>query len=390
MDHLSIAIFKISADLGSDVTSALWGRLLKFMREQLHSRLRSYVIQTNKRVHSCWPSLGNILIFKVLGQVFSVTDYRHAIVSTAILLLGQYLAICPVNTAKELSSGLLICTILLEYTSETKRLVPEVLTFVQSVLFMFSNSNTIQSVDHKIDKLSDSIMNMRYIAASHTTTTENNQHKLNWECFDDTKVFNPTAAVSMLFTCYRVADELFQRFHDSNALPEILLPIYRALQVLKPQQSPELPLQVKCYHIELLEKINKRMNELRLMRKHLMWRPTIKKALPSLAPRYEVNFIPKKDLDPDESKVELKQLNRQLKREKKAAMRELRRDADFLDQEKYKETQENIAKRKENYARNYAWMEEQQATINQHVKAGKGLLKGGGSSVLRKKARVKR
>ena len=147
---------------------------------------------------------------------------------------------------------------------------------------------------------------------------------------------------------------------------------------------------MKCYHIELLEKINKRINELRLIRKHLMWRPTIKKALPSLAPRYEVNFIPKKDLDPDESKVELKQLNRQLKREKKAAMRELRRDADFLDQEKYKETQENIAKRKENYARNYAWMEEQQATINQHVKAGKGLLKGGGSGVLRKKARVKR
>jgi len=187
-----------------------------------------------------------------------------------------------------------------------------------------------------------------------------------------------------------LSEELFLRFQDSNALPELMLPIFRAMQVLRPQQSPELPLPVKVRHVELLEKLHRRINEVRSSRKHLMWRPIIKKALPSLAPRYSVDFIPKKDLDPDESKVELKQLNRQLKREKKAAMRELRRDADFLDQEKYKETQELTAKRKETYARNFAWMEEQQATINQHVKAGKGLLKGGGSSVLRKKARVKR
>jgi nucleolar protein 14 len=70
-------------------------------------------------------------------------------------------------------------------------------------------------------------------------------------------------------------------------------------------------------------------------------------------------------------------------------MRELRRDSDFIDQERYKEQSEANNKRREERVKNWGWMEEQQATINQQVRKGGGLMKGGGTSVF-KKARVKR
>ena len=48
-------------------------------------------------------------------------------------------------------------------------------------------------------------------------------------------------------------------------------------------------------------------------------------------------------------------------------MRELRRDSDFLDQERFREQQEFLAGLKEERVKNFAWMETEQATINQQV-----------------------
>jgi hypothetical protein len=70
-------------------------------------------------------------------------------------------------------------------------------------------------------------------------------------------------------------------------------------------------------------------------------------------------------------------------------MRELRRDSDYIDQERHKEVTEAKDKRREERVKNYGWMEAEQASVNMQVRQGKGLMKGGGSNV-DKKARVKR
>ena len=89
----------------------------------------------------------------------------------------------------------------------------------------------------------------------------------------------------------------------------------------------------------------------------------------------------KKDREEDGDRAKMKQLQRQLKRETKAAQRELRRDAEFLDRETYKEKGEQEESRKRERGKNFAFMEEQAATINMQVRMGGGVLKGGGSGV---------
>lgn len=84
----------------------------------------------------------------------------------------------------------------------------------------------------------------------------------------------------------------------------------------------------------------------------------------------------------------MKQLNKQLNREKKAAMREIRRDASYLDQERFAEQADTQTRLRNERVKNYAWMEAEQATINQQVRKGNGLMKGGGSAPA-KRPRVK-
>lgn len=91
----------------------------------------------------------------------------------------------------------------------------------------------------------------------------------------------------------------------------------------------------------------------------------------------------------DVEQTKLRHLQRQLKRERKGAMRELKRDAVFLEHAKAEKNDEKDRARKRRLRENLTWLEEQQATFNQQVKLGGKLVKGGGSSST-KRARVGR
>lgn len=118
-------------------------------------------------------------------------------------------------------------------------------------------------------------------------------------------------------------------------------------------------------------------------RQPLRWRIPAKVAIESKNPRFEVDYSFKKDLDPDEQRQELKALNRQFKREKRAATRELRRDNQFLGQVKFQEQMEAHKERQEERQSNFKWLNAQHEAMNVHVKKEKGFLKGGGSGAMK-------
>ena len=94
-----------------------------------------------------------------------------------------------------------------------------------------------------------------------------------------------------------------------------------------------------------------------------------------------------KDKGKNATQVAADRTRRELKREKKAISRELRLDAAFVESERRAEQskKEAAAKAKRNKA--YAWLEGEQATMNQQVAQGGGLLSGGGMGAARAKAR---
>jgi nucleolar protein 14 len=77
---------------------------------------------------------------------------------------------------------------------------------------------------------------------------------------------------------------------------------------------------------------------------------------------------------------------REYKREHKAISRELRLDANFIETERRREQEKKDAKARAKRQKNFAWLEGEQASMNQQVRLGGGLLKGGGIGVARAKA----
>ena len=83
-----------------------------------------------------------------------------------------------------------------------------------------------------------------------------------------------------------------------------------------------------------------------------------------------------------------KKLLRQVKRERKGAERELRRDAEFLARERDRDNREAEDARRAIRKKNLAWMEDQAGTFNQQVRIDKGALTGAGSSIKKSVAAV--
>jgi nucleolar protein 14 len=94
-----------------------------------------------------------------------------------------------------------------------------------------------------------------------------------------------------------------------------------------------------------------------------------------------------KDKNKTKSQAENDKLRRELKREHKAVTRELRLDAAFIEAERRKAKEQKDTKAREARNKNYAWLEQEQATMNQMVAQGGGLLKGGGIGAAKLKAK---
>ena len=433
LDYLSGVAFAVSQEIGEIASGALWGRTIKILHAQLQKRLRDYA--QGQREVSCWPSLGRLLLLGLTARLFSVTDLRNDVTASAALFLCQCLAQCPVTCCADLASGLLTCATLVEYHAETKRYVPEVTAFLNTATaLLVSNPAAPEMSSSRFQGTfkSDNFMWIRGVLAQandnegdgNGKTTEKSANKskktkrtetadddvgaavvvaaagpapstIPWSCFTPklkrTEAVHRTVNVAAAFlnTLYSLIRALIDQHNESPALPEILEPLVVTLRAVRPQDIPKFPGAFQQSHLQVLERALQRSEEVRRTRVPLQWRTSSVVSIEMKAPRFDLDYSFKKDHDPDQDRVKVKQLSRQLKREHRAAMRELRRDSDFLDQQRHKEASQAQQDRKNERHKNFAWMEQQQATVNQQVRMGKGLMKGGGTGAV-KKARVKR
>jgi len=112
-------------------------------------------------------------------------------------------------------------------------------------------------------------------------------------------------------------------------------------------------------------------------------------AIKTLAPRMEdpSRYSMSKDKGKSQIQAEHDRHRREFKREKKAVIRELRLDGQYIESERRKAKGTADSKAREKRYKNAAWLEAEQATMNQQVRQGGGLLSGGGVGAARAKAK---
>lgn len=93
------------------------------------------------------------------------------------------------------------------------------------------------------------------------------------------------------------------------------------------------------------------LNQARLSRRPLQLHNHKPLAIKTSIPKFEESFNPDKHYDPDRERAEASKLRAEHKRERKGAMRELRKDSNFIARESLREKKERDAAYEKKYKR---------------------------------------
>lgn len=391
---LSSVIFQLAQDV-PDACRVSAVKLIKNMHANLQRRMRMYHAG---ECSSCWLSLGHILLLQEFGHLFATSDFKHGIVGPCFFLMCQCLTQCPLVTLADVSSGLLLTCIILNYTEKSEKFVPEAFMFIERLIEVILEDNAAPKPDNIEDEENQLPFMMSYFLAEPVVV--DGPRAIPWLFFNPDLAVSASdaqqGAVSMFHAIFSVVSQLSEKFKSNVAYPELfkeLVTLFNKINTATEGEFESAPyFTAHPKHSELIKAVQTNCEAIFSTRQCLKWRVPQRKVEKMLTPVFDVDYNLKKSVNTtNNDAVKLKVLQKQVKREEKATMRELRRDADFIDRERTKEKDLVRNARKEERAKNFAWLEEQHATFKQQVRTSKGALKGGGNGDVRPpKKRVKR
>lgn len=326
-------------------------------------------------------------------HIFPATDKRHVVVTPTIILLGQIIGQTPIRSLQDIIRGLFCCGLMVEFTREAKRLPIEALSFLAGIIYLYSNNaNAVSNAPiptflaaTKFEEVKQLRKNLaEYFDAEATDGLSLEREKMQLDCAPGALLKATLQLINktLSFYCASMGDaetEIYEQITKAvlslnpsgsmNKFPDAL-----AKEVRKTAESLRSSLHIEEPRAPLSRRAAAKASEL---------------SIKTLAPRMEDpnKYSMAKDKGKTQMQAERDKLRREYRREHKAVSRELRLDAAFIESERRKEKETADTKAREQRNKNYAWLEQEQATINQQVAQGGGLLKGGGIGAARSKAR---
>lgn len=401
LNSITKTLYAMSQD-SPECAGAVWSRRLGIFQKAFAKRLRDVeVVQLGDACEgefTAWPSTGMLLLMRALPHIFPSTDKRHAVVTPALVLLGQILAQTPIYSQYDVVMGLFCSGLMIEYTKDAKRLPPEATAFLAGVLRLFADDVAAALSRSPLPSLGSTskgstLLNLRKELSDLINEDDLglNNIRLSLEKDDIQSEANSLATISFALHLVQQAINAFGKTEEGSER-EIFSEVMKAMLCIDGSRKDlTLPLSVKNAIAETARVASSTCasgEERRpLQRRKAASAKDL--AIKTLAPRMEdpSRYSMSKDKGKTQLQAEHDRHRREYKREHKAAMRELRLDSAFIESERRKAKDAADGKAKEKRHKNFAWLEQEQATMNQQVRMGGGLLSGGGVGAAKRKAK---
>nr|XP_023649092.1 nucleolar protein 14 [Paramormyrops kingsleyae]XP_023649093.1 nucleolar protein 14 [Paramormyrops kingsleyae]XP_023649094.1 nucleolar protein 14 [Paramormyrops kingsleyae] len=82
------------------------------------------------------PGLGMLIYLKIVALLFPTSDFRHPVTTPALVYISQLLTKCPITSLEEVTGGLILCCLTLEYVTLSQRFVPELVSYLLGILHL--------------------------------------------------------------------------------------------------------------------------------------------------------------------------------------------------------------------------------------------------------------
>lgn len=91
--------------------------LAQLNKESTHNSILEVIKEKHeeyRKKNKKYPGLELLIFFKLVSLLFSTSDFRHQIVTPCFIFMEQILKYCRIKTARDISYGLFVCTLVLE------------------------------------------------------------------------------------------------------------------------------------------------------------------------------------------------------------------------------------------------------------------------------------
>ncbi|RHZ78671.1 hypothetical protein Glove_158g41 [Diversispora epigaea] len=329
-----------------------------------------------KKSKSLFPSASELILLRISLQVFPSSDFHHPVVTPTILLMGQYLAQCPLSFGRDLVAGIFLCNLMHEAQSLSQRICPEVLNFLCSALVYlapkgtFTSSKSIPGTFPLTEELITSfhikdpskineVFPLDFSQLLGVTSSEKN--------YSD--IFNKDEfRVSVLNAVLHLVSKYAKLYSSTSAFIELFSPISRIISLYPIDKFSEI---VKAKFSDVLGKLENLQKFSKDNRKPLELQHHRPIPIPTYIPKFEEKFSVDRHYDPDRERAKLSKLRAQYKKERKGAIRELRKDNHFIARQRSGLIKEKDAAYKKKINRIMGILETEQGEKKAYEKAKK-------------------
>ncbi|WFD00612.1 nucleolar complex protein 14 [Malassezia yamatoensis] len=282
-----------------------------------------------------WPALPELCLLRAASMVWPTSDRWHPCSTPLALLMAQYLAHARIRCLEDLASALFVCSLCVSNQRESKRLLPEVINVLYSICAILLPKIRVRGK-----------LPAKQLAEQFGIPTPDlyANHTENLAITKDATPVTPLCLVSLLRhapdtaqtradllqATLELQESLATMYTNSPAFVEIFTPVAFLWEVGAAELSKSAPI--------LSGRLSSSANKLRAGLEHavdsrraLRLQAHRAVSLTSYAPKFDQQgFDPKRAMDPDAERAQNAKLRALLKKERKGAIRELRKDSQFV------------------------------------------------------------
>lgn len=336
IDKLTVQLYNLCQMFPESASESI----IFVLRDAMHEM--EEMIETKGR--ALFPGLDVLIYLKITGLLFPTSDFWHPVVTPALMCMSQMLTKCPVLSLQDVIKGLFVCCLFLEYVSLSQRFIPELLNFLLGILYIATPNSKSQgsALVHPFRALGKNSELLVVSDKADVTTWQKGSLSLHWASRLSTVTATKANHIrlSCLASCLTLLKHCVLMYNG--------LPSFHA--IFQPHQTLLTEHLVNCSLPQDLQDLSGSiLSEMESQKQHC--RPLIcekSKPVPLklFTPRLVkvLEFGRKQGSTKEEQ--ERKRLIHKHKREFKGAVREIRKDNQFLARMQLSEIMERDAERK--------------------------------------------
>ncbi|XP_055697706.1 nucleolar protein 14 homolog [Phlebotomus papatasi] len=311
--------------------------------------------QEFRKKRSIFPGMDTLVFLKIIPILFSTSDFRHSVATPGLIFISQILSHCEFQRRTDFARGILLMCTILEFTHLSKRFLPAFCVSLTQILTLCAPRRPIEVL--KVIPPFSTEMRLTLSVAENCSKIED--LKMNPEDLIDTKV-TQSFRVRLLHTTLGLSGQFLEQMRDNPGAKYLAEDIEKCLEKLPLENYPSDTQKIA-------EKIQKQIGEIKEKPQNYLIPPKKSQKIPQLKqidPKINsAVFTDRRKSQVKDAKALRDALRHKVKRETKSALREIRRDAEFIGKVRIKKQMQLDRERKEKVRRIFAEASDQQAEL---------------------------